>query len=543
MNSNHPEIVEEVELRRFQLSISLLRVYNYYRVFIGTLLLLVFLQNLADSPLGELNPAYFLSTILSYIGINLVISLMVPGLPERLFKRQGIPFLIVLLDNLALGMLMYYSGGISSGLAIFMLLSVAAGAILLTGRANTLIAAVASIIVLYEEFYLSLSAPDLHDDYFIAGVMGILYFSVSVTIQYLSNRLRRTEILSLTRAVEVEDLERVNRSIIQRMRTGLILVNSDNKVRMINQSAKSLVGYARSTDVVNELPGQLFEHIGAWRENTTTRIQPFHIRSNTPEILVNFSAVRTDDVNSDVVIFLEDTADMQQQAQQLKLAELGRLSANIAHEIRNPLGAISHAAQLLGESSNLDEADSRLTEIIHNHCRRMNDVVENVLDLSRRNQPNPVRLNLLGWLEDFVDQFTESDQNDAKIRVKVEPANTEIRMDASQLSQIITNLVQNGLRYSMIGESGNTVLLEGGLDEATDRPYLNVIDYGPGVDEAQLKNLFEPFFTTEASGTGLGLYLSRELSEANQARLTYSSHKDGGGCFRVTFAHPDRITA
>jgi len=521
----------------------LLRVYNYYRVFIGTLLLLVFLQNLADSPLGELNPAYFLTTILTYIGFNLIISVMIPGLPEHLFRRQGIPFLIVFLDNIALGMLMYYSGGISSGLAIFMLLAVAAGAILLTGRANTLIAAIASIIVLYEEFYLSLSAPDLHDDYFIAGVMGILYFSISISIQYLSNRLRRTEILSLTRAVEVEDLERVNRSIIQRMRTGLILVNSYDEVRMINQSAKSLLGFARSTDIVDRLPGQLFDHLETWRENILTRIPPFHIRPNTPEILVNFSAVRTDDVSSDVVIFLEDTADMQQQAQQLKLAELGRLSANIAHEIRNPLGAISHAAQLLGESSNLDQADSRLTEIIHNHCKRMNNVVENVLDLSRRNQPSPVRLNLLNWLETFVEQFTETDQNNASIEIQVEPANTEIRMDASQLSQILTNLVQNGLRYSEKSGNGNSVLLEGGLDEATDRPYLNVIDFGSGVDEAQIDNLFEPFFTTEASGTGLGLYLSRELSEANQARLNYTAHKDGGGCFRVTFAHPDRITA
>ncbi len=522
---------------------SLLRVYNYYRVFIGSLLLLVFLQNLADSPLGELNPAYFLTTILSYIGVNLLISLMVPGLPERWFNRQGIPFLIVLMDNIALGMLMYYSGGISSGLAIFMLLAVAAGAILLTGRANTLIAAVASIIVLYEEFYLSLSAPDLHDDYFIAGVMGILYFSISVIIQYLSNRLRRTEILSLTRAVEVEDLERANRSIIQRMRTGLILVNSEDKVRMINQSAKSLLGYARSTDVVNELPNKLFNHLSTWRGDTSIRTQPFQIRHNTPEILVNFSAVRTGDASSDVVVFLEDTTDMQQQAQQLKLAELGRLSANIAHEIRNPLGAISHAAQLLGESSNLDQADSRLTEIIHNHCRRMNLVVENVLDLSRRNQPSPVRLNLLQWVEGFVKQFLESDQNGADIQIKVQPSTTEIRMDASQLSQIVTNLVQNGLRYSMIGNNRNSVILEGGLDEATDRPYLSVIDFGHGVDDAQLDNLFEPFFTTEESGTGLGLYLSRELSEANQARLDYSRHKNGGGCFRVTFAHPDRITA
>lgn len=543
MNLYRQEIVEEVELRRFQLNLSLLRVYNYYRVFIGTLLLLVFLQNLADSSLGELSPDYFFTTCLAYIGVNLVISIMAPTLPERLFRRQGIPFVIVLFDNIALGLLMYYSGGVSSGLATFMMVAVAAGAILVTGKSSTFIAAVASIIVLYEEFYLSLSAPHLHDDYFIAGIMGILYFTISIIIQYLSNRLRRTDILSLTRAVEVEDLERINRSIIQRMRTGLILVNKDNMLRMINQSAKSLLGFARSTDTIEQLPEPLLERLKSWREETSSRTQPFHIRPTTPEILINFSAVRADEVDSDVVIFLEDTAEMQQQAQQLKLAELGRLSANIAHEIRNPLGAISHAAQLLGESSNLDEADARLTEIIHNHCSRMNSVVENVLDLSRRNQPNPVRINLREWLQGFVPQFTETDSHVTEIRIVVKPEDTEIRIDASQLSQIITNLVQNALRYSAIKSGKRTVLLEGGIDEATDRPFLNVIDFGSGVEAAQIANLFEPFFTTEASGTGLGLYISRELSEANQARLTYSRHADGGGCFRVTFAHPDRITA
>ncbi|MBV1907627.1 MAG: PAS domain-containing sensor histidine kinase [Pseudomonadales bacterium] len=542
MNPHNTEIIEEVESRRYQLNLTLLRIYNYYRVFIGSLLLLVFIQNLADSPLGSLNSAYFLTTCLSYIGVNLVISIMIPSMPIRLLRYQGIPFLIVLADTFALGLLMYYSGGVSSGLAIFIMVSVAAGAILVTGRSSTLLAASASIIVLYEEFYLSLSAPDLHDDYFIAGVMGILYFSISITIQYLSNRLRKTEVLSLTRAVEVEDLERINRSIIQRMRTGLILVNHNNSIRMINQSAKSLLGYAQSTDI-SELPTPLLHRLDAWRKITTSRTLPFQVQPTTPEILINFSAVRANEEKTDVVIFLEDTAEMQQQAQQLKLAELGRLSANIAHEIRNPLGAISHAAQLLGESSNLDAADTRLTEIIYNHCKRMNDVVENILNLSRRGQPNPVRINLLEWVIDFTEQFNETNDQTSDIQIEVHPANTEIRIDPSQLSQVITNLVTNGLRYSRIVEGQSKIRLEGGIDETTDRPYLSVIDFGPGIEESLIPNLFEPFFTTEASGTGLGLYLARELSEANQARLTYSKDSADGSCFRVTFAHPDRITA
>ena len=223
------------------------------------------------------------------------------------------------------------------------------------------------------------------------------------------------------------------------------------------------------------------------------------------------------------------------------MSSLGRLSASIAHEIRNPLGAVSHAAQLLSESQNLDQSDARLTDIIHSHCQRMNSVIENVLELSRRRPPTPVRLTLSDFLDEFRTGFIES-VSDAIIEIDVEPRDTEVRVDKSQLEQALTALVENGVRYSREAGKEPFVRLEGGMDHRTERPYLNVIDRGPGVPEDKLPKLFEPFFTTESSGTGLGLYLSRELCEANQARLNYQPQPEGS-CFRISFAHPDRITA
>jgi two-component system sensor histidine kinase PilS (NtrC family) len=310
---------------------------------------------------------------------------------------------------------------------------------------------------------------------------------------------------------------------------------------MANQSALALMGQMQE-EGTTRLPDALLHHLVDWREDTQLRISPFHISQETPEVRVAFSAVRSDDPKGDVTIFLEDTGEIQQQAQQLKLAALGRLSASIAHEIRNPLGAISHAAQLLNESQNLDQADGRLTDIIHNHCQRMNSVIENVLELSRRKPPIPVRLNLSNFLDEFRTGFIES-VDEAVIEIDVKPRDTEVRVDKSQLGQALTNLVENGVRYSR--ESGREpyVRLEGGVDPRTERPFLNVIDRGPGVPEDKLARLFEPFFTTEASGTGLGLYISRELCEANQARLNYQPQPEGGSCFRISFAHPDRITA
>jgi two-component system sensor histidine kinase PilS (NtrC family) len=533
------DIVAEIEQRRFQLNVNLLKVYNYYRVFVGLALLGMFLQHYTETRLGRVHAEAFLWVTILYATTNLMSALTIQALPARLFRRQFAAVLLVLYDIGALAWLMYLSGGVGSGLGVVILVAVAAGAVLVDGRASAFLAAMATIAVLYEEFLVSLAPPDYRSDYFQAGILGAIYFATAIAIQTLSGRLRRTEITSLTRAAEVADLERVNRSIIQRMRTGIIVVDRDDQPRLLNQSARSLLGLAGD----EALPEALLTRLRVWRADTRVRTGPFEITPTTPEIRANFSAVRPERPDADVIVFLEDTVEIQQQAQQLKLAALGRLAGSIAHEIRNPLGAISHAGQLLSESKNLDKGDTRLTDIINMQSRRMNGVIENVLELSRRKPPLPIRLNLKTWVEEFVAQFPQTHAEAVDIQVAVAPAATEIRVDPGQLGQALTNLVLNGLRYSK-QRTGRAVLrLEGGLDATTDRPYLNVIDEGPGVPEDQIAHLFEPFFTTERTGTGLGLYITRELCEANQARVTYTAHPGGGSCFRITFAHPDRITA
>jgi two-component system sensor histidine kinase PilS (NtrC family) len=543
MTTRREDIVAETEQRRFELNISLLRVYNYYRLGIGLALLGAFAQGLIDTRIGTLLPFHFQLIALVYSAMNAATVVALPRLPQQWFRRQLVSAGVVLFDIAVLTALMYASGGLESGLGVMILISVAAGAILVTGRTSAFIAAFATIAILYEEAYLALSQDAYIGNFFQAGVLGAAYFATAIAIESLSSRLRRSEILSTTRAAEIASLELVNRSIIQRMRTGILVVSQDDEVRMLNQSARSLLGSARYGDAIENLPESLAERLLEWRNDNTLRGRPFQAGPNTPEIRANFSAVTAGRADGEVIIFIEDTTEIQQQAQQLKLAALGRLSSSIAHEIRNPLGAISHAAQLLRESDHLDRGDARLTDIIHDHCERMDGVIENVLELSRRRTPEPVRLNLANWLDEFVTSFRESDGTDADISIRVDPLDTEIRMDKLQLSQAVTNLAQNGLRYSEESTGRPSLELVGGVNPGTDRPFLNVVDHGRGVPPEEVKNLFEPFFTTERKGTGLGLYISREICEANQARLDYSRHQDGGSCFRITFAHPDRISA
>lgn len=537
-----PDYVEETQRQRYQLIVSLVRVYNYYRVIVGFTLLGLSYQDLLITRLGSLDPRSFYWLTVIYTAGNIATVIMTETVAARFFQRAMVIALVVMADIAVLAGLMHFSGGVSSGMGVLIVISVAAGAIPISGRHSTAIAAFATIAVILSQSYLMLRMPEMNAGLVQAGILGLLYFTVSVAIQYLAKRLRRTEITSLRRAAEIADLERVNRLIVQRMRTGIIMVDGAHMVQMINQSARSLLGLANDERLLTRVPKVLGERLEAWRSDTTMRNAPFQVSPTTPEVQANFSPVRSNDPDAEVIVFLEDTTDVQQRAQQLKLSELARLSSGIAHEIRNPLGAISHAAQLLSESKNLDPGDERLAGIIHEQSDRMNDVVENVLEMSRRRQPKPVRTILLSWLEEFIESFKHGAWSDADIRIMVEPETTQIRIDKSQMSQVLTNLVDNGLRYSERETGTQTLFLSGGVDAATDRPYLNVIDRGPGIEETKLAALFEPFKTTEARGTGLGLYIARELCEANRARLTYARHTDGGSCFRITFAHPDRIT-
>lgn len=241
-----------------------------------------------------------------------------------------------------------------------------------------------------------------------------------------------------------------------------------------------------------------------------------------------------------MMIFLEDSTELAERVQQTKLAGLGRLSASIAHEIRNPVGAISHAGQLLAESEKLGDEERRLTNIIHDHCSRVNSIIKNVLQFSRRDRTEPEQLDLARWLTGFVTEFAASVEVDAeRFGVDVEADQLVVRMDPSHLHQALWNLCENALHHAA-GSEGPVLALRAGRLPNSGRPFLEVLDRGPGIDEKYRDNVFEPFFTGAKDGTGLGLYIARELAECNRASLIYRPRDGGGSCFRIVFADPAR---
>lgn len=523
----------------FLQNLSLLKIYSWYRIALALVLLAILIATRNDPLVGRDAPQLFVLLSGAYLLFVLLVLILLP-LALRLGRR--LLFGNFMVDIAVLISFHHISGGGASGFGLLMLVCAAASGLLLSGQIALLIPAVGSMAILGDTLYLLQSAPNGNQSLLTAGTQGMLLFATSIAFQILSQRLRTTQQIALQRTADVSKLQNLNQLIVQRMRTGILVIDSRAQIKMINEAATQLLEADDIQQALNDgknpaLPQALslrFEH---WQNDANTSAKPFRMGSTGPELIARFTALGQEQ-SEDTLIFLEDSGQLAQRAQQLKLAALGRLTASIAHEIRNPLGAISHAGQLLRESPELPETDTRLIDIVLNHSRRINSIIENVLQLSRRTPPNPKRLDLGNWLQDFIAQYQEGCSEQARIEV-LEIIPVEVTIDPEQLSQVLTNLLDNALRYSKkITGIASAHLIIG--TDSKQLAQLDVIDEGPGIDSRDQEKVFEPFFTTETKGNGLGLYIARELCEINQARLHYLRTEAGKSCFRISFSHPDR---
>ncbi|OGT71823.1 MAG: hypothetical protein A3H44_06680 [Gammaproteobacteria bacterium RIFCSPLOWO2_02_FULL_57_10] len=530
-------------------NIRILQIYNIYRLLLVLVLLATFLTSATTTQLGIHDPDLFMDVLLAY-GIfgMLVIALITPS--RTFSSSQYLLSALFIVDIFAIGFITYSCRGVVSGLGLLHLVTIAAGGILVVGRISTFLAAIASIVTIYGEVYLSFTTDGLANQYVQSGLLGALLFATSLFLQTLAERMRRSAMLTAEQATSIVNLEQLNHLIIQRMRTGIVVVDTRGKVITANDAANRMLSLNASSDATKNLgnptdtqplPEVLKKHLEMWRESPGKRLPTFRSRKSGPQLQASFAYLNPNS-DSSILVFLEDSSQFIQRVRQMKLASLGRLTASIAHEIRNPLGAISHASQLLQEAEGLTDADRRLVDIILNHCARVNLIIEDVLHMSRQKQDSAERINLHDWLTEFVAGYCESHEVNGTVTVDIKPRSTEVRVITSQFEQILNNLLENGLRYSQRATGTADLKLKGGLGRKSDQstPVLHVIDEGQGVDAATEERLFEPFHTTEATGTGLGLYISKELCEANQAQLSYRRTRKGKSCFSIHFSHPDR---
>ena len=513
---------------------------NLYRVLISGLFVAFYFTGNPFPQLASHNIYLFYGASGCYLIAALIFGMMIRLRIPNFNTQIHIQIISDIIFNT---LIMHASGGIQSGLSTLLIISIAGGSIVIRGQHSLLFASIASIAVLFEEYYNTLENIYLDGSSLQAGILGITFFTTAILTHFVARHIRESEALALKRGVDLANMSQLTEHIIQRMQTGIMVVDQHNRLRLINESAWHMLAMPSvvNNPYLSALSKELNNSYKKWQENNEITSSPMQLSPEHPNLLPRFAQLSQEE-NSATLIFLEDASAMSREAQQLQLAALGRLTASIAHEIRNPLGAISHAGQLLAESSNMDDADLRLTQIIADHSKRVNTIIENVMQLGRGNQSYPQLVNLNNYLETFITDFIAGNHTQRDdFLIEAAQDEIQIRFDPGHLQQILTNLCENGIRHT--DDSCNNeykIEFHAGVSENNNRPYLDVIDHGTGIDDETAAHIFEPFYTTAETGTGLGLYISRELAECNQAYLTLLKHASNGSCFRLTFSDPRR---
>ncbi|MCB1555565.1 MAG: hypothetical protein KDJ14_17335 [Xanthomonadales bacterium] len=510
--------------------------FTLYRVFQAGLIL--FLQ---QSPIAWPFATVTMPKVAMPVAVCYVIAAVVLMLAAR---RSQLPLAVqvavgIVLDIAATLLAKLAMEGPETGLSMLLLVNVGAAALLLPlrwGMSFAIAAAAGTVIeqLFSSGLFVAGLTPSFTSNVAESTMFALSYLSAAILSYSLGKQLRESEELAQRRGEEVSNLAQVNELIIRRLHSGVIVIDREQTVRLTNEAAWHLLGQPpQGFQRLPELHPGLSQRLRQWRKAPAEESTPMRLGRELAEVVPRFTQLGGED--GLILIFLDDSSLASRRAQQLTLSALGRLSASIAHEIRNPLGAISHAAQLLQESENLDTTDARLLDIVVSHCQRMNGIVENVLGLARRERSRPERIDLADWARHTVSHYVEEHGlQPEQLRVAVPDRSLWTMVDPRQLHQAVVALVSNALLHGHDEHLPARVLVQAGFNPSTGAPMLEVSDHGPGIPDSLVLQVFEPFFTTSEVGSGLGLYIARQICEANQASLTYQRRAEGGSCFRIT---------
>lgn len=438
-----------------------------------------------------------------------------------------------IVDIILITVMMYASNGVSSGLGLLLIVSVAGAGVVLPARATMFFAALASLCILVETTVATLMGHTTRYSYLQIGLLGAGIFMTGFIVTMLAGRIRESEQAITEARRDLQRQQKINDRIVQNLQSGVIVVDENNQVLLSNTESQRLL----ALDAVNhgqslaKISPELNSVIGNWRASPMSTSLPT-LKVSTTQIQPRIATLQQQDGET-LVVYLDDQSKLDHQTQQHKLAALGRMSAAIAHEIRNPLSAVSHAGQLLAENPGVSDADKRLLDIIQQQTDRINAVVESVQQLGRRQQPDRHRFELMPWIQERISMACER-HNLSHECISLTGFDSVAVANQGQMTQILDNLLDNAVTH---GKSSTLpfVSIETGSN-ADGQAAVWVRDTGPGITPENVTHLFEPFFTTDSLGTGLGLYISRELGAANGVSLDYIANDGPGCCFQLVFS-------
>lgn len=487
-----------------------LRYFNLYRLAVATLLFLPALLHPSASIFGlQQGPQRLLIA-----GAYLVGTAVAVAVAYRHRQHSSTQLTAsVMVDVLVMTMLIHVGGGLGSGLESMLLVTLAGAGLVGEGRLVLFYAAMATLAVLLEQSYRAAQNDFDAAGFFHAGVFSAGFFAVAILARLLARRVIANEALAKQRGVDLKNQTVISQRVLEEMQDGVLVIGRDGRARQSNPRARNLLGL-NGVREVSECSPELAQGFSAWCRDPREATALVKVPVTGLQLRARF--VRTASTESDVLVFIEDMGRLQEQAQQIKLAALGRLTANIAHEIRNPLSAISHASELLREELR-GQLHERLLRIVLDNAQRLERIVKDVLELGRRDRSCRELLDLREILPALVEEYLGKQQLPADIVHLECSGGATLCFDRSHLHQVLWNLLGNALRHSRRLPGSIRVLV---LDAQSERRVeVHVIDDGEGVDDDCREQIFEPFFTTQHHGTGLGLYIARELCDANGARL------------------------
>ena len=502
------------------------RLLNVYRIGLASIF---FSQSFVDqSPLLNIvHLALYSWVSLAFLILSLI-WILAAKIERRGFEQQV--SLQIYSDTFLIILIMHACGGISSGLGMLLIISMAVTSLLGKQSLALIFASLASLGLLAEYTYSLIYINGYSGNSTQVGILGATLFATAIVTHKLSLGLKSSELLVQQKERDVALLSALNQEIIENLQAGVIILTKQHLVRHINNTALQMLNTSPDSDLpLGRSQSKIFTALDQWLKSTEPDAPFLPSQTGLNNLQISFRLLKSKG-QANILIFLNDVSSIKTSMQQAKLASLGQLTASIAHEIRNPLGAISHAAELLAENKDLPQAEKRMTEIIYQHTGRINHIIEDILKISRGTPTAMEAIDLKQWMPEFIEAFCLSGESNADcFNLDIHIDESIISFDNGHLTQVMTNLCSNARTHGNTEKPTHIKIYQ------DQRQVLNIeiADEGPGIDQFTLDKIFEPFYTTSHQGSGLGLYIVDQLCELNSANIIARKNLYGGTSFCI----------
>lgn len=499
--------------------------YTSYRLLLSLGLFALLLFTPHDLIIGALHPFFYTIISCMYVVLCSINFLTFKFYPRHL-QQQLLIYLI--LDLIHITLMLFLSSGPNITIILLYMVVVLVATMLLTPRKALLLTLASIIAVVYQQFFYSIFDGTQISFIGSSALITLVFISTYALGKIASKRMQFVETLAVDQRKEILQLQNIHQSMIEQLDTGFMVIDADGQIVTCNEAVRHLLDIPSKSILqqqnIGDIRESLFVQLKEHKQYALRGIFHYFQTEDASGISVQYRPIATQQQQLTLLI-LESLQKINQHVQQLKLASLGQLSASIAHEIRNPLAAISQANELIA-ADHLDQQQF-LTKIIQKQCLRINRIIEDTLNMSRQHQTMPENISLQPWLHEFIAEDLADIQQSIYLEMQDD---VQIYFDPQQLRQVLINLIRNAIRHGHEHAPDSLVILQ--VWQLGEIVHIDIVDQGTGISEKQQQKLFEPFHSTATTGTGLGLYLSRTLCEANHARLKYIPQTQGA-CFRI----------